>query len=171
MGVHGTLASTRRGHSQEAAMALGMVSDLRRSRFWRSKGGAAFRGRGHLEARTACRSEPNMPLVLILGQAPRVGPRLRVRVDVWYLRGPAGRGDHHVKSQTHAGTACAPPKRPDPCRPSRVEKAVAFSYTPNASRARAHHGPRYLSLLGLCVPRSLSGRTLMWMWLCGPDAS
>ena len=52
-------------------MALGMVSDLRRSSCLLSKGGAAFRGRGHLKARTACRSEPNMPLVLILGQAPR----------------------------------------------------------------------------------------------------
>ena len=53
-------------------MALGSVSDLRRSSFLLSKGCAAFRGRGHLEARTACRSEINMPLVLILGQSPSV---------------------------------------------------------------------------------------------------
>ncbi len=52
-------------------MALGSVSDLRRSSCLLSKGCAAFRGRGHLEARTACRSETNMPLVLILGQSPR----------------------------------------------------------------------------------------------------
>jgi hypothetical protein len=52
-------------------MAFEMVSDLRRSSFLLSKGWAAFRGRGHLEARTVRRSEPNMPLVLILGQAPR----------------------------------------------------------------------------------------------------
>jgi hypothetical protein len=52
-------------------MALGRVSDLRRSSFLLSKGCAAFRGRGHLEARTACRSETNIPLVLILGQPPR----------------------------------------------------------------------------------------------------
>jgi hypothetical protein len=52
-------------------MALGKVSDLRRSSFVLSKGCAAFRRRGHLEARTACRSETNMPLVLILGQSPR----------------------------------------------------------------------------------------------------
>ena len=51
-------------------MVLGSVSDLRRSSFLLSKGCAAFRGHGHLEARTACRSETNMPLVLILGQAP-----------------------------------------------------------------------------------------------------
>jgi hypothetical protein len=51
-------------------MAFEMVSDLRRSSFLLSKGWAAFRGRGHLEARTVRRSEPNMPLVLILGQAP-----------------------------------------------------------------------------------------------------
>jgi hypothetical protein len=53
-------------------MALGRGSDLRRSSFLLSKGCAAFRGRGHLEARTACRSETNMPLVLILGQTPRM---------------------------------------------------------------------------------------------------
>ena len=35
-----------------------------------SEGYAACRGRGRLEARMACRSETNMPLVLILGQAP-----------------------------------------------------------------------------------------------------
>ena len=52
-------------------MAFEMVSDLRRSSFLLSKGWAAFRGRGHLEARTVRRSEPNMPLVLILRQAPR----------------------------------------------------------------------------------------------------
>jgi hypothetical protein len=53
-------------------MALGRVPDLRRSSFLLPKGCAACRGRGHLEARTACRSETNMPLVLILGQSPRV---------------------------------------------------------------------------------------------------
>jgi len=52
-------------------MALGRVSDLLRSSFLLSKGCTAFRERSHLEARTACRSETNMPLVLILGQAPR----------------------------------------------------------------------------------------------------
>ena len=52
-------------------MALGRVPDLRRSSFLLPKGCAACRGRGHLEARTACRSETNMPLVLILGQPPR----------------------------------------------------------------------------------------------------
>ena len=51
-------------------MALGRVSDLRKSSFLLSKGCAAFRGRSHLEARTACRSETNIPLVLILGQSP-----------------------------------------------------------------------------------------------------
>jgi hypothetical protein len=51
-------------------MALGRVSDLRRSSFLLSKGCAPFRGRGHREARTACRSETNIPLVLILGQSP-----------------------------------------------------------------------------------------------------
>jgi hypothetical protein len=54
-------------------MALGRVSDLCKSSFLLSKGCAAFRGRGRLEARMACRSETNMPLVLILGQAPRRG--------------------------------------------------------------------------------------------------
>ena len=53
-------------------MALGRVPDLRRSSFLLPKGCAACRGRGHLEARTACRSETNMPLVLILGQPPRM---------------------------------------------------------------------------------------------------
>lgn len=52
-------------------MALGRVSDLLRSSFLLSKGSVAFRGCGHLEARTACRSETHMPLVLILGQSPR----------------------------------------------------------------------------------------------------
>ena len=53
-------------------MALGRLSDLLRgSSFLLSKDCAAFHGRGHLEARTACRSETNMPLVLILGQTPR----------------------------------------------------------------------------------------------------
>jgi len=51
-------------------MALGRVSDLLKSSFLLSKGSVAFRGGGHLEARTACRSETHMPLVLILGQAP-----------------------------------------------------------------------------------------------------
>ena len=51
-------------------MALGRVSDLLRSSFLLSKGSVAFRGCGHLEARTACRSETHMPLVLILGQSP-----------------------------------------------------------------------------------------------------
>ena len=54
-------------------MALGRVSDLLRSSFLLSKGSVAFRGCGHLEARTACRSETHMPLVLILGQSPRLG--------------------------------------------------------------------------------------------------
>ena len=51
-------------------MALGRVSELHRSSFLLSEGYAACRGRGRLEARMACRSETNMPLVLILGQAP-----------------------------------------------------------------------------------------------------
>ena len=52
-------------------MVLGRVLDLPRSSFWLSKGWAACHGCGHLEARTACRSETNIPLVLILGQSPR----------------------------------------------------------------------------------------------------
>jgi hypothetical protein len=51
-------------------MALGRVSDLLRRSFLLSKGAVAFRGCSHLEARTACRSETHMPLVLILGQSP-----------------------------------------------------------------------------------------------------
>src|SRR4029077_19953079 len=60
MGVHRTFASPRKGHSQEAAMARGRVSDLRKSSFLLSKGCAAFRGRGHrrherhAEARPTC---------------------------------------------------------------------------------------------------------------------
>ena len=60
-------------------MALGRGSDLLRSSFLLSKGSGAFRGCGHLEARTACRSETHMPLVLILGQSPRGGPGNRTR--------------------------------------------------------------------------------------------
>jgi len=56
-------------------MALGRVSDLLKSSFLLSKGSVAFRGGGHLEARTACRSETHMPLVLILGQAPSTAYR------------------------------------------------------------------------------------------------
>ena len=55
-----------------------------------SKGSVAFRGCGHLEARTACRSETHMPLVLILGQTPRQGhndPRVK---RSWDTRCPKG---------------------------------------------------------------------------------